>query len=105
MRIRITINTDDADHPDAIKTGTPFTLNVYDDDALPGREQLEIGNESCGIGGDIAQMLHNLAEHWGAQTVHDEDNKPLPRTVDQWRAAENQRSAGKESAHERERAH
>lgn len=87
MRIRIIIDTQDADDPDAVATGTPFTLNAYcdDDDGTPSGQSLEIGSESCLIGGDIAQMLHDLAGYWGVSAVHDQVDEPLPGTAAQWR--------------------
>lgn len=87
MRIRIIIDTQDADDPDAVTTGTPFTLNAYydDDDGTPSRQSLEIGSESCLAGGDIAQMLHDLAGYWGASAIRDQNDEPLPGTATQWR--------------------
>lgn len=80
MRVRIIIDTDDADSPEAIETGTPFTLNVYcdDDDGTPSREPLEVGSESCLIGGDISAMLRDLATSWQDGRVFGQDGTALP---------------------------
>lgn len=87
MRLRIIIDTQDADVPEVLRAGTPFTLNVYkdDEDATPGREPLDIGDESCLIGGSIPQLLTGLAEHWDAGVVVDHNDTPLPRTAPEWR--------------------
>lgn len=89
MRIRIIIDTEDADDPDAIATGMPFTLNAYcdDDDGTPSRQTLEIGSESCLVGGDIAQMLTDLASYWKASAIRDQNDEPLPSTEATWRRA------------------
>lgn len=90
MRIRITIDTQDAEDSDALETDTPFTLNVYkdDEDGTPSRDSLSIGTEGCLIGGSIAEMLEELSQHWGTNAVLDQAKLPLPSTSEQWRAYE-----------------
>lgn len=79
MRIRIIIDTQDADDPQVIQDGTPFTLNVYkdDDDGTPSRESLQIGTEGCLIGGDIPEMLDDLRIAWARESVLDQHDEPL----------------------------
>jgi hypothetical protein len=95
MRIRIIIDTQDADDPDALETGMPFTLNVYkdDDDGTPSRVPLEIGSECCLVGGDVPTMLRELAATWRAGGILDQDDRALPATSDTWRADEERRSS------------
>lgn len=90
MRIRIVIDTEDADDPAAIETNTPFTLNVYadNDDASPSGREIHAGAETCLIGDDVAAMLEELAQLWRDGRVTDgADDEPLPRTGSEWRAA------------------
>lgn len=86
MRIRIIIDTQDADEPEAIDT--PFTLNVHkdDDDGTPSRVPLHIAGEDCLIGNDIGAMLHELARAWKASAVLGQDDEPLARSAAEWRA-------------------
>jgi hypothetical protein len=88
MRLRIVIDTQDAHDPEVLGAGTPFTLNVYkdDEDGTPAREPLDIGSESCLVGGSIPKMLNGLAQHWGAGAVVDHSDTPMPRTEQEWRA-------------------
>lgn len=90
MRIRIIIDTQDAEDPHVVETDMPFTLNVYkdDEDGTPNSQPLEIGSESCLIGGDIPEMLHNLMDAWSADSVIDQHDRPLPNTSAAWRRYE-----------------
>lgn len=60
LRLRIIIDSQDA----AECPETPFTLNVYTDDADGSESRIawDIGNENCLIGASPAQMLRELAD-------------------------------------------
>lgn len=87
MRIRIIIDTQDSDDPEAVRTRAPFTLNIYkdDEDGTPSRESLEINTEAAIVGDDIALMMDELRIAWMREAVLGQDDQPLPRTGDQWR--------------------
>lgn len=89
MRVRIIIDTEDANEPEAISTNTPFSLNVCkdDDDGTQSVQPLNVHPESTLIGNDIAQMLDELSMAWGEAGVFDQLGKPMPRTGEQWREA------------------
>jgi len=95
MRIRIIIDTDDANDPSVVEPSTPFTLNVYkdDDDGTASHEPLEIGSESAIIGDDIAWMLHELARAWSRGHVLDQMDVQLPLTDAEWRRYDAERAA------------
>src|SRR5699024_386738 len=88
MRIRIIIDTDDADDPSVVESSAPFTLNVFKDDGAASREPLEIESESVIIGDDIAWMLHELARAWSCGHVHAQMDVQLPLTDAEWRRYE-----------------
>lgn len=87
MKLRIIIDTDDADDPDSIAGNTPFTLDAYQDgdDGSVSDDSLIIGSEFTIIGNDIAEMLDELRIAFTRNAVIDEDDRPLPRTGEQWR--------------------
>lgn len=87
MRIRIIIDTQDADDPGA--NGNPFTLCAYgdDDDGTQTREPFELDGSGCLIDRDIPRMLRDLAGMWERRTVLGLDDKPVPATGEEWRAA------------------
>lgn len=90
MRIRIIIDTQDAEDPSALETNMPFTLNIYkdDEDGTLSTEPLEIGSESCLVGDDIPGMLHDLKAAWSVNAVRDTNDRPLPDTSSAWRVYE-----------------
>lgn len=73
MRYDITIDTDDAETPEAIETGTPFTMTATRDG-----EWLELGHESTVIGGNVPAMLRALADQWEAGNVTTGDDLTIP---------------------------
>jgi hypothetical protein len=79
MRTRIIIDDQDANEPEALETGMPFTLNVYrdDDDGTESRNPVEIGHESCLVGGYIPVMLRELADAWEAAALDARDRTRL----------------------------
>lgn len=90
MRIRIIIDTEDADDPAVIEENAPFTLNVYrdDEDGTPSRQPLEIGVESALVGGNISWLLEELAHRWRTDSVLDRNDEPMPCTTGhQWGAS------------------
>lgn len=86
MNIRIIIDTEDAGMKEA--ANTPFTLNAYSDgdDGTPGQEPLSLGGETAIIGNSIPGMLQELGRAWQDGYVVDQDDVPLPRDGDGWRA-------------------
>lgn len=96
MRLRIIIDTDEADEAAAIDTDTPFTLRLYrdGDDNTTSQVPLTLGNEMAIIGNDIPKMLDRLAKWWMLDGVLDEDGKPVLRTGEQWRGATTAQTSG-----------
>lgn len=88
MRIRITIDDEEANEPEAINTDTPFSLFVYkdDEDGTPSDRPLEIAGEGAVLGNNITEMLGRLIIAWTGNAVLDQHGKSLPRTGKEWQA-------------------
>lgn len=86
MRIRITIDDEEANEPEAINTDTPFSLFVYtdDEDGTPSDRPLEVAGEGAVLGNNITEMLGQLIIAWTGNAVLDQHGKSLPRTGKEW---------------------
>lgn len=90
MKIRITIDTDEAATPLTVETGTPFSLYAHQDDGddTTSDQPLLIGSEHAILGDDIPEMLHGFMLAWANSAILDRHGIALPRTEDEWRSGE-----------------